>query len=135
MDLGLQGKHAIVTAAAGASAKPSRGNWRAKGVDVAIVRATRRRSGGDGAGAGGRDEPAHRSPRGRRHQQGAGGPHGRRRRAATWRPAHPGQQRLRAGGSATATGPIETVVDEDLIEDFNVKYVGRCAVPAPSSRS
>src|ERR1051325_6597901 len=33
------------------------------------------------------------------------------------------------GGSATATGPIETVVDEDLIEDFNVKYVGalRCS--------
>jgi NAD(P)-dependent dehydrogenase (short-subunit alcohol dehydrogenase family) len=33
------------------------------------------------------------------------------------------------GGSASATGPIETVVDEDLIHDFNVKYVGalRCA--------
>src|SRR5882724_7559563 len=33
------------------------------------------------------------------------------------------------GGSATAIGPIESVVDEDLIEDFNVKYVGalRCA--------
>jgi NAD(P)-dependent dehydrogenase (short-subunit alcohol dehydrogenase family) len=33
------------------------------------------------------------------------------------------------GGSATATGPVETVVDEDLIEDFNTKYVGalRCA--------
>ncbi len=33
------------------------------------------------------------------------------------------------GGSATATGPIETVVDEDLLQDFNVKYVGalRCA--------
>jgi len=33
------------------------------------------------------------------------------------------------GGSATATGPIEPVVDEDLIEDFNVKYVGalRCS--------
>lgn len=33
------------------------------------------------------------------------------------------------GGSATATGPIESVVDEDLLEDFNVKYVGalRCA--------
>src|SRR5262245_60534995 len=33
------------------------------------------------------------------------------------------------GGSATATGPIESVVDEDLIQDFNVKYVGalRCA--------
>src|SRR5262245_59351275 len=33
------------------------------------------------------------------------------------------------GGSASATGPIDTVVDEDLLEDFNVKYVGalRCA--------
>src|SRR5499427_10440020 len=33
------------------------------------------------------------------------------------------------GGSASATGPIESVVDEDLLEDFNVKYVGalRCA--------
>ena len=33
------------------------------------------------------------------------------------------------GGSATATGPIETVVDEDLIQDFNIKYVGalRCS--------
>jgi NAD(P)-dependent dehydrogenase (short-subunit alcohol dehydrogenase family) len=28
------------------------------------------------------------------------------------------------GGSATAIGPIETVVEEDLIQDFNVKYVG-----------
>jgi len=33
------------------------------------------------------------------------------------------------GGSATAIGPIESVVDEDLLQDFNVKYVGalRCA--------
>src|SRR5207247_2511583 len=33
------------------------------------------------------------------------------------------------GGSATATGPIESVVDDDLLQDFNVKYVGalRCA--------
>jgi NAD(P)-dependent dehydrogenase (short-subunit alcohol dehydrogenase family) len=33
------------------------------------------------------------------------------------------------GGSATAIGPIETVVDEDLLRDFNTKYVGalRCA--------
>jgi NAD(P)-dependent dehydrogenase (short-subunit alcohol dehydrogenase family) len=33
------------------------------------------------------------------------------------------------GGSPGATGPIETVVDEDLLQDFNVKYVGalRCA--------
>lgn len=33
------------------------------------------------------------------------------------------------GGSPTATGPIESGVDEDLLHDFNVKYVGalRCA--------
>ena len=33
------------------------------------------------------------------------------------------------GGSATAIGPVETVVVEDLIRDFDVKYVGalRCA--------
>src|SRR6266851_181397 len=33
------------------------------------------------------------------------------------------------GGSAGATGPIESVVDEDLLHDFDVKYVGalRCA--------
>ncbi|RPI41339.1 MAG: SDR family oxidoreductase [Betaproteobacteria bacterium] len=33
------------------------------------------------------------------------------------------------GGSTSATGPIETVVDEDLLQDFNTKYVGalRCA--------
>jgi NAD(P)-dependent dehydrogenase (short-subunit alcohol dehydrogenase family) len=37
-------------------------------------------------------------------------------------------------GSATATGPIETVIDEDLLQDFNVKYVralrcSRAAIP------
>jgi NAD(P)-dependent dehydrogenase (short-subunit alcohol dehydrogenase family) len=33
------------------------------------------------------------------------------------------------GGSPTATGPIESVVDDDLLHDFNVKYVGalRCS--------
>ena len=38
------------------------------------------------------------------------------------------------GGSASAIGPIETVVDEDLLRDFNTKYVGalrcvRAAIP------
>ena len=33
------------------------------------------------------------------------------------------------GGSPGATGPIESIVDEDLLHDFDVKYVGalRCA--------
>mgnify|MGYP000294086428 FL=1 len=32
------------------------------------------------------------------------------------------------GGSASAVGPIQTLVDDDLISDFNIKYVGalRC---------
>jgi NAD(P)-dependent dehydrogenase (short-subunit alcohol dehydrogenase family) len=38
------------------------------------------------------------------------------------------------GGSATATGPIETVNEDDLLRDFDVKYVGalrhaRAAIP------
>ena len=38
-------------------------------------------------------------------------------------------QWVRTGRLAIATGPIETVIDEDLIDDFNVKYVGalRCS--------
>ena len=33
------------------------------------------------------------------------------------------------GGSAGATGPIETIIDDELLSDFDVKYVGalRCA--------
>lgn len=33
------------------------------------------------------------------------------------------------GGSSTATGPIDSIVDEDLLADFNVKFLGalRCA--------
>ena len=38
------------------------------------------------------------------------------------------------GGSPSATGPIESLIDEDLINDFDVKYVGalrccRAAIP------
>lgn len=38
------------------------------------------------------------------------------------------------GGSPTATGRIDTIVDEDFLEDFNVKYMGalrctRAAIP------
>ncbi|MCE2457760.1 MAG: SDR family NAD(P)-dependent oxidoreductase [Dehalococcoidia bacterium] len=41
------------------------------------------------------------------------------------------------GGSPSATGPVETVDEEDLLRDFDVKYVGalRCAKAAPTSRS
>ena len=35
----------------------------------------------------------------------------------------------RPGGSPTATGRIDTIVDEDFLDDFDVKYMGalRCA--------
>ena len=39
------------------------------------------------------------------------------------------------GGSASAIGPVESVVAEDLIADFDVKYVARCAVPRPCCRT
>src|SRR2546430_15495577 len=37
----------------------------------------------------------------------------------------------RRGGTANATSPNETVVDDDFVEDFKVMYVGalRCALP------
>ena len=37
------------------------------------------------------------------------------------------------GGSPGATGPIESLVDDELLSDFDVKYVGalRCARAAP----
>jgi hypothetical protein len=31
------------------------------------------------------------------------------------------------GGSVSGTGPIENLIDEDLIEDFNIEYVGALA--------
>jgi len=129
MDFGLQGKHAIVTGG-------SRGIGKAICTGIGSRRgrcgdrgAEQGGSGGDGAGAGRRDEPAHRSGCSRCHQQGTSGPHGRRGGTATGRPAHPGYSGSAPGGSTTATGPIETVIDEDLIQDFNTKYVGalRCS--------
>jgi NAD(P)-dependent dehydrogenase (short-subunit alcohol dehydrogenase family) len=124
MDLGLQGKHAIVTGGSRGIGKAIARELAREGADVAIVAAEQGGSGGDGAGVGCRDEPAHRSPRSRCHQQGAGGSHGRRGGAATGRPAHLVNSGSAPGGSTTATGPIETVIDEDLLQDFNVKYVG-----------
>ena len=129
MDLGLQGKHAIVTGGSLGIGKAIARELAREGVDVAIVARTK-----DGLEATARElaaetGPAHHPAGGRCHQQGAGGSHGR-----------PGRSQLGGlhilvnsgsppGGSAAATGPIETVVDEDLLHDFNVKYVGalRCA--------
>src|SRR5215472_17144214 len=100
MDLGLHDKHAIVTGGSRGIGKAIARKLAREGADVAIVA----RNKAD-LEATARELAAETN----RHILVNSG-------------SHP-------GGSAAATGPIETVVDEDLIEDFNVKYVGalRCS--------
>ena len=129
MDLGLQGKHAIVTGG-------SRGIGRAialelarEGADVAIVSRTQ-----DQLAATAKELAA---ATGRRVIPLAADVTNREQvdNMVAQAAAQLGGLHILVnsgsppGGSATATGPIETVVDEDLLHDFNVKYVGalRCA--------
>jgi len=129
MDLGLRGKHAIVTGGSLGIGKAIARELAREGVDVAIVARTK-----DQLEATARELAAETGQRiipltadvtstaqvdamvARAAAQ-LGGLH------ILVNSGSP------PGGSATATGPIETVVDEDLLHDFNVKYVGalRCA--------
>ena len=129
MDLGLRGKHAIVTGGSLGIGKAIARELAREGVDVAIVARTK-----DQLEATARELAAETAQRiipltadvtstaqvdamvARAAAQ-LGGLH------ILVNSGSP------PGGSATATGPIETVVDEDLLHDFNVKYVGalRCA--------
>jgi NAD(P)-dependent dehydrogenase (short-subunit alcohol dehydrogenase family) len=129
MELGLQGKHAIVTGGSRGIGKAIARELAREGVDVAIVSRTKA-----DLEASARELAAETNRRiipiaadvANKEQvermvaeaaQQLGSLH-----ILVNSGSHP-------GGSATATGPIETVVDEDLIEDFNIKYVGalRCA--------
>src|SRR5215470_17748989 len=129
MDLGLQGKHAIVTGGSRGIGKAIARELAREGVDVAIVARTKAdldATARELAAATNRrilplvadvtsKEQVERVVAEAAQQ--LGGLH-----ILVNSGSHP-------GGSATATGPIETVVDEDLIEDFNIKYVGalRCS--------
>ena len=129
MDLGLRGKHAIVTGGSLGIGKAIARELAREGVDVAIVARTK-----DQLEATARELAAE---TGRRILPLAADVTSKAQvdamvdRAA----AELGGLHILVnsgsppGGSATATGPIETVVDEDLLHDFNVKYVGalRCA--------
>src|SRR5271156_3266000 len=129
MDLGLQGKHAIVTGGSRGIGKAIARELAREGVDGAIMarnkadlEATAREVAGE---------------TNRRFVTLA--PDGTRKDQVDRMVAEAAQQLgglhilvnsgSSPGGSATATGPIETVIDEDLIEDFNTKYVGalRCS--------
>ncbi len=129
MDLGLQDKHAIVTGGSRGIGKAIARELAREGADVAIVARNKVDLEATARELAAETNRRSRSARSRCHQQAASGPHRGRGGAATGRLAHPGEQRLGAGGSATATGPIETVIDQDLLQDFNVKYVGalRCS--------
>src|ERR1700740_3598284 len=129
MDLGLHGKHAIVTGGSRGIGKAIARELAGEGVDVAIVarnkEALETTARELGAETNRRILPLAADVTSKEQvdrivaeaAQQLGGVH-----ILVNSGSHP-------GGSATATGPIETVVDEDLIEDFNVKYVGalRCS--------
>src|SRR6516162_9487014 len=129
MDLGLQGKRALVTGGSLGIGKAIALELAREGVDVAIVARTK-----DRLEAAARELE---SQTGRRVVPLVADVTSKEQvdRAVAQAAERLGGLHILVnsgsppGGSATATGPIETVVDEDLLHDFNVKYVGalRCA--------
>src|ERR1700758_775955 len=128
MDLGLQGKHAIVTGGSRGIGKAIARELAREGVDVAIVARNK-----------GELEATAREWAAERNRRTVPLPADVTSREQVERTVAEAARQLGGlhilvnsgsapGGSATATGPIDTVVDEDLLEDFNVKYVGalRC---------
>src|SRR5262244_1481335 len=129
MDLGLQGKHAIVTGGSLGIGKAIARELAREGVDVAIVARTMDQletTAKELAGETGRrivplvadvTSKAQVDAMVAQAVQQLGGLH------ILVNSGSP------PGGSPSATGPIESIVDEDLLHDFNVKYVGalRCA--------
>lgn len=128
MDLGLQGKRAIVTGGSKGIGKAIARELAREGVDVAIVA----RSKGD-LEAAARELSAETNRRVIPLVADVTSKDQVERMVAEAARQLGGVDILvnsgsAPGGSATATGPIENVVDEDLLQDFNVKYVGalRC---------
>ena len=129
MDLGLRGKHAIVTGGSQGIGKAIARELAREGVDVAIVSRNKER-----LEATAKELSA--ETKGRvialptdvtsREQVESVVAEAARQFGGLHILVNSGSS---PGGSATAIGPIETVVDEDLLLDFNTKYVGalRCA--------
>ena len=129
MDLGLKGKHAIVTGGSQGIGKAIARELAREGVDVAIV--ARKKEALEAAArelsaeSGGRviAIPADVTST---EQVEAMIAEADRQLGGLHILVNSGSS---PGGSASAIGPIESVNEEDLIHDFNVKYVGalRCA--------
>ena len=129
MDLGLQGKRAIVTGGSLGIGKAIARELAREGVDVAIVARTKDRleaTARELASETGRRIIPLAADVTSKAQVDAMVDQAARQLGGLHILVNSGSP---PGGSATATGPIETVVDEDLLHDFNVKYVGalRCA--------
>lgn len=129
MDLGLKGKHAIVTGGSQGIGKAIARELAREGADVAIV--ARKKEALEAAArelsveTGGRviALPADVTSTGEVEAMIA---EADRQLGGLHILVNSGSS---PGGSASAIGPIETVNEDDLIQDFNVKYVGalRCA--------
>lgn len=129
MELGLQGKHAIVTGGSRGIGKAIARELAREGVDVAVVARNK-----PDLEAAARELAAETNRRivplvadvTSREQVDGMVAEAARQLGGVHILVNSGSA---PGGSATATGPIDTIVDEDLLEDFNIKYVGalRCS--------
>jgi NAD(P)-dependent dehydrogenase (short-subunit alcohol dehydrogenase family) len=134
MDLGLQGKRAIVTGGSLGIGKAIARELAREGVDVAIVARTKDRLEQTAqelaAETGRRILPLPADVTSKEQVDGMVA-QAARQLGGLHILVNSGSP---PGGSPSAIGPIESVVDEDLLHDFNVKYVGalrcvRAAIP------
>jgi NAD(P)-dependent dehydrogenase (short-subunit alcohol dehydrogenase family) len=129
MDLGLRGKHAIVTGGSLGIGKAIARELAREGADVAIVARSKERleaTARELSSETGRRVIALRTDVTNREQVEAMVAQAAKELGGLHILVNSGSS---PGGSTNAVGPIESVVDEDLLYDFNVKYVGplRCA--------
>src|SRR5438093_8346315 len=129
MDLGLRGKHAIVTGGSLGIGKAIARELAREGVDVAIVARTKAQleaAARELAGETGQLVMSLVADVSSKEQVDDMVAQAVRQLGGLHILVNSGSP---PGGSATATGAMETIVDEDLLHDFNVKYVGalRCA--------
>ena len=129
MDLGLKGKHAIVTGGSQGIGKAIARELAREGVDVAIVarkKETLEATARDLSAETGGRVIALSADVTSRAQVEAMVAEAAKQLGGLHILVNSGSS---PGGSTTATGPIETIVDEDLLQDFNTKYMGalRCA--------